>query len=189
MGVILDLLGSFFVAGLILLIFFQYQADASLGLMEKSVELALLEEFRQTAEVLELDLRRAGVTTEAAERFSIMDEQHLVFKSGVDSDGDGQMDCVGDVEYLLGTTSQAGDTPNPDDRPLIRAVDGGEPKVIATHLIDWTISYLNRNGQVVAASAEVRMLQIEFTLTAAIPIADHYSSISYQKTIYLPNCL
>jgi hypothetical protein len=133
-AVIIDILGSMVIGGLLLLILFQMNDNATKNTYNFTGELVVQKNLVTTVEVLEYDFRKIGYCEDAKklpnpEQNAILyaDTSDIRFLTDVmippynDPQGDGILDTV---EYKLGPTSELTGTPNPDDRKLYRIVNG-----------------------------------------------------------------
>jgi hypothetical protein len=138
-AVILDILGSTVIGGILLLIMFQLNDNATKNTYNFSGELVAQQNLVTTVEVLEYDFRKIGycenpqaLPNPEENAILLADTSRIMFLTDVmvspysDPHGDGTIDTL---EYYLGPTSGLSSTPNPNDRMLYRIVDGDTSKV------------------------------------------------------------
>ena len=117
MGLLLDLVGSAFIAGILILLLFQantYQTNTRLA---SDSELQMQQNARTLADILSYDLRKVGYEYDG-QPFIQVDSERICFYADMDRDGHEDI-----VTYFLGDTSLARSTPNPNDRVMIRVVN------------------------------------------------------------------
>jgi hypothetical protein len=138
-AVILDILGSTVIGGILLLIMFQLNDNATRNTYNFTGELTVQKNLVTTVEVLEYDFRKIGYCEDPQklpfpeqDAILLADTNRIIFLTDVmvspynDPHGDGKLDTL---EYCLGDTSGLSVTPNPDDKMLYRIVDGDTIKV------------------------------------------------------------
>jgi len=133
-AVIIDILGSMVIGGILLLILFQMNDNATQNTYNFSGELAVQQNLVTTVEVLEYDFRKIGYCEDPQalpnpEENAILlaDTNRIRFLTDVmeppynNPHGDGTLDII---EYRLGPATELSGTQNPNDKILYRIVNG-----------------------------------------------------------------
>lgn len=143
---ILDLVGSMIIGGLLLLILFKLNDNATANTYNFSGEVTVQEDLVTTIEVLEYDFRKIGYCENPYNlvnpAVSILYADTSRIKFLTDEDFDGTPDTL---EYYLGPASELTGTPNPNDRKLYRVVNG-VPSGANLGITQFHISYFNALG-------------------------------------------
>lgn len=147
---LLDLIGSMVIGGLLLLILFRINDNATANTYNFSGEVTVQEDLVTTIEVLEYDFRKIGYCENpinlpnAAVSILYADTSRIRFLT--DQDFNGTPDTM---EYYLGPASELTGTPNPNDRKLYRVING-IPTGANLGITHFRISYYNALGQPIA---------------------------------------
>lgn len=178
MGAILDIVGSFIIGGLILLLVLSVNGNVSQMATEEQMRLMVQENITELAEEIEYDFRKI------AYRFStpssaIISADSVSIKFWCDIDNDGVQDSV---RYWLGPTSGTPGTPNPRDRILYRKVNnqtiGG-----ALGVVDFRLTYFNSSGAQTANLTQVKSILFSLTVESPFPIDTTYTQSSWSALV------
>jgi hypothetical protein len=174
-AVIIDILGSMVIGGILLLILFQMNDNATQNTYNFSGELVMQQNLVTTVEVLEYDFRKIGYCEDPTKlpnpelnAIRYADASHIKFYTDVmispynDPNGDGSIDSI---EYKLGPASELSGTPNPDDKILYRIVNGVS-RGVNLGITEFKIKYFTDkliNGNVTLAEIPSSELPLTYT--------------------------
>lgn len=158
MSVMLDIFGSVFIAGMLLLLILKLNLFASTASYTSDTELKLQQNAKTLGEILNYDLRKIGykydgVAIIAAEEKRIkfwadmQPPEKILNEDGstlIDNAGHGTPD---QVEYYFDEATDVTGTQNPNDRVLVRIVNDTERIDGPTlGLVDLKFTYYNHTG-------------------------------------------
>ena len=162
MSVMLDIFGSAFIAGMLLLMVLKLNLFASNANYYSDNELKLQQNAKTLAEILNYDLRKIGYKNESTSML-IADPKRIKFFADMDEPGTAGHGVIDVVEYFLGDSTEATGTSNPRDKVLYRVLNNtdtlGGPSL---GLVDLQFSYLNSKGVVTSILDSIRYIKAEF---------------------------
>ncbi|PIW70433.1 MAG: hypothetical protein COW08_01870 [Ignavibacteriales bacterium CG12_big_fil_rev_8_21_14_0_65_30_8] len=169
MGVstILDIIGSIFVGGLLLLILFRLNTSATGTLYNSNSELNVQQSMISVVEVLESDFRKIGYCKDwtkipdPSKSILYADSNSIKFLTDVYNDG-----VVDSIYYYIGSTSELSNSPNPRDRLLYRVVNTEQAKSSNVGITKFTLKYFDAlrnpiNENPVSVPALISSIQID----------------------------
>lgn len=175
----LDIIGSFIVAGLLLLTLM----NVSVGVSE-TTHWASMEQVAQGAAqtmglILEADLRRVGyLVPEGNGVFLAADTSNVKFAGDVDDDG--QPDTV---RYWVGAASEASASVNPNDRVLHRSQNGVEDVPTEMGVTSLQFKYYDFKGLTTSNKSKIRSVRATIAVESAEPYKDAYAQAGWQLRI------
>ncbi len=162
MSVMLDIFGSAFIAGMLLLMVLKLNLFASNANYYSDNELKLQQNAKTLAEILNYDLRKIGYKNPSTSML-IADPKRIKFFADMDEPGTAGHGVIDVVEYFLGDSTEATGTSNPRDKVLYRVLNNtdtlGGPSL---GLVDLQFSYLNSKGVVTSILDSIRYIKAEF---------------------------
>lgn len=170
MSAVLDMVGSFIIGGLLLLMILSVNANFNITSTEDRLELIVQENLTEIVEVLEYDFRKIGYgVTSAFTAITSIDTSAIAFWSDLDNDG-----TIDQVTYSLSLPNAVPGTMNPRDRILHRTVNG---QTISSSLGITSIqmSYFDESGVVTTNPQMVRSIEYSITVESTIPIDSVYA--------------
>jgi len=178
MSTILDLVGSFVIGGLLMMMILRVNINFNQMSIEDRLELSTQECLTGLVEEIEYDFRKMGYgVANPALAVIASDSSSISFFADLDNDG-----TVETVTYQLGPTSEVSGTNNPRDRVLRRSVNGtsvgGSLGVVAFQMITYDISR--------TVTADTKLIKsIDYILTAEspFPVDSVYAISSWRGTI------
>jgi hypothetical protein len=191
MAYLLDILGSFAVGALVMLMLFRFNQTMLSASNEK-----LLYNISQlntvvASEVIEYDFYKIGYRVpDTTAVFLDCDDDGITYLSDVNNDG-----VVDTVEYYLSELKELEKTTNPKDRNLYRRVNKGVPEII-TPLINFELGYRDTNGVAITPVSElsdakkreaIRGIDVYILLESADPINNLYQGTEWSRNIALKN--
>ena len=163
MAVIIDILGSSFIGGLLLLLMLKLNLFANSSSITSDNELKLQQNAKTLAEIINYDFRKIGYGCDST-AIGIADSTHIKFYSDIDRNN-----TVDVIEYYTGDTTQATGTENPRDIILYRKFNGvamGGPTLGLTKI---KLSYLDEFNIATNVLANIRYIKIELWVESTIP--------------------
>lgn len=163
MAVIIDILGSTFIGGLILLLIVKLNLFAASNGVSSDNELKLQQNAKTLAEIINYDFRKIGYECDST-AIAIADSQHIKFYADIDRNN-----TIDVIEYYVSDSTKAQGTENPRDIVLYRRVNGvdfGGPSLGLTKL---KLSYLNDYNIVTNILADIRYIKVELWVESTIP--------------------
>ena len=124
MSVMLDIFGSVFIAGMLLLLILKLNLFASTASYTSDTELKLQQNAKTLAEIMNYDLRKIGYKVDSV-AITYADSNKIKFWADMQPPGTAGHGVIDEVEYYFDTTDVAGTT-NPNDGVLVRIVNGTE---------------------------------------------------------------
>ena len=147
---IIDIIGSVFVGGLLLIILFRLNNSATSTLYNNNSELNVQLAMVSVVEVLESDFRKIGYCKDWKKipnpRKAILyaGSNSIKFLSDINNDG-----IVDSVYYYVGPTSALSNTPNKRDRLLYRVVNKDVPKSSNVGITKFSLKYFDALGNTI----------------------------------------
>ena len=180
----LDLLGSYIIAGAIILMVGRLNVYV-LNSSNENLQ-ANLEQLKLTAssEIIDYDFYKIGYKI-TGDKIVLADSDKIKFYSDINNDGTGDT-----LYYYYGDVSELLSTKNPSDKLLYRIFNNGTP--FSSNIItDFKISYFDSlNTQISYASLsnqssrnDIRTIQIYLKVESAEPVDTVYQAVEWQKKI------
>jgi hypothetical protein len=163
MAVVIDILGSSFIGGIILLLILKLNLFASSNGVSSDNELKLQQNAKTLAEIINYDFRKIGYECDST-AIAIADSQHIKFYGDIDRNK-----TVDIVEYYVSDSTKAAGTENPRDIVLYRKVNGVEQGGPSLGLTKIKFSYLNEYNVVTNVLVNIRYIKIEIWVESTIP--------------------
>lgn len=123
MSSLLDIFGSTFIAGMLLLLILKLNLFASTASYSSDTELKLQQNAKTLAEILNYDLRKIGYKHNGI-AITHADSNKIEFITDLQPPGISGHDTSDVVEYFIKDSTHATGTINPNDRILVRVVNG-----------------------------------------------------------------
>ena len=148
---ILDLISSTVVFGSLLIMALRVNSSMVENMSEYRGDIVVQENLVEITKLLEYDFRKIGYCKDPTKMSDpslaiiYADSVHIKFytdlavgTSSTDLQGDGNLDIL---DYYVGPTSEAADTPNPNDRLLYRVENNGTPHGVNMGVTIFDIEY------------------------------------------------
>lgn len=165
----LDILGSMFIGGILMLSLFQVNTNVITNLGYYTSDFGLQVGLLDLVQVIENDLKRTGYSKTVGEikftKDAIIEADSASIKIVGDVDADSTLDTV---RYYVGPTSEMSNTTNPRDRILYRRINNQTPFLLATGITVFDLMYFDSFND---------------TLTTPIPRAETGSVVSIQVSL------
>jgi hypothetical protein len=180
----LDVVGSFVVGGIVILILanlnFSISAAASENLFSGIVQRGLT----SATDLMEYDLYKIGYRS-SGNKIEIADSNEIKFYSDIDNDG-----VSDELHYFVGDAVSFTETSNPNDFLLTREKNKEKPAA-SIPVVDFKLTYYDSLGQkidyaLLSSQSErdkIKTLRIRMKCESADMIDDHYEAVEWEKTI------
>ncbi len=192
---LLDIIGSFVVAGLLLIMGLRLNAQANEATLVYNGNAILQQNLTALVDILENDFRRIGYCkdwTKIADpslSIRIADSNRIRFLTDMTSTsnpyGDGALDSI---TYYVGPTSELTATPNPYDRYLYRQVNNQTPYPMNLGVTQFSFKYFDAlNDPIpfpVLDPREIYIMQISITIQSAAPYKQEYMNDPSQYDVF-----
>ncbi len=192
---LIDIIGSFIVAGLLLIMGLRLNAQASEATLVYNGNAILQQNLTALVDILENDFRRIGYCkdwTKIADpslSIRIADSNRIRFLTDMTSTsnpyGDGALDSI---TYYVGPTSELTATPNPYDRYLYRRVNNQTPYPMNLGVTQFSFKYFDAlNDPIpfpVSDPREIYIMQISITIQSAAPYKQEYMNDPSQYDVF-----
>lgn len=185
MSILLDILGSTFIGGIVLLLLMKLNLFASTAGYTSDTELRMQQNVKTLAEILNYDLRKVGYGCDST-AILVADSTRIKFKADMQEPGAYGHGILDIVEYYVTDSTKASGTPNPRDRVLVRIVNGTDtisgPSLGLTKL---RFTYLNTSGNITNVLEDIRYIKSELWLESSESHHDMFTdSTQYAKTYW-----
>lgn len=179
MSTTIDLIGSFIIGGLLLLVVLMAQGNLAQNSYERTMDLIAQENMATLVEIFQHDVRKMGFgVPDSVEAVVAADSTSVIFLADLDANG-----SVDTVAYSVSDTSAASATENPRDRLFFRRVNGGPSGGITMGVTDFHLTYLDSSGSVTTTPAQIRAVDIEISVESLYPYDHRYATATWEGTI------
>lgn len=176
---ILDIIGSFVIAGFLFLMTMRMNVAAQETSSAYHIQLGLQTNLTTMVSILEFDLRKIGYCRDFSK---IPDPTKALLKADTtsikflcDYNNDGILDSI---YYYLGPTSELADTPNPRDRYLYKQTNNGTPEKWNFGTTKFAFKYYDALGDSllfpIAQPSLVSSMEISVQVEAPDPYEQQY---------------
>ncbi|MCH8170038.1 MAG: hypothetical protein IIB07_02760 [Bacteroidetes bacterium] len=180
----LDLIGSYIIAGTILLMIGRlniYILNSSNEYLQSNMEQLKLS---TSADIIDYDFYKIGYRI-TGDKIILADSDKIKFYTDIDNDGTGDS-----LYYYTGNISELSSTVNPKDKLLYRILNN-ETALSANAVTDFKLTYFDSlNAQISYSSLtnqssrnDIRTIQIYLKVESAEPIDTVYQAVEWQKKI------
>lgn len=163
MNILIDILGSSFIGGTLLLLILKLNVYGTNQRFASDSELQLQQNAKTQAEILNYDLRKIGYGCDST-AIKIAEEEKLTFYADMDRDG-----VVDEVSYFVDKTSSNGTT-NPNDIVLCRVVNADTIKGPSLGLTRIRFSYLDSKGVATTLLWNIKYVKVELWVETTEPV-------------------
>jgi hypothetical protein len=163
MASLIDILGSSFIGGLLLLLLLKLNLFASSSSVTSDNELKLQQNSKTLAEIINYDFRKIGYECDST-AIAIADSNHIKFYADLDRNN-----TVDVLEYYTSDTTVASSTDNPRDIILYRKYNGVEMGGPTLGLTRFKLSYLNEFNVSTSVLDSIKYVKVELWVESTIP--------------------
>ena len=162
MNVILDLLGSSFVGGMILLMILQMNLFMSNGRSYSDQELQMQQNAKTQADIINYDLRKIGYD-HSGTSILIAEKEKIKFVGDLERPGETGYGTLDTVEYFVKDSSFAAGTSNPRDIILVRVLNNKDSIAgPSLGLVKLNFSYLDSLSTPTTDLSKIKFIKTEF---------------------------
>lgn len=172
MAVWLDIIGSFVFGSLLGLNVLRLNADMADHSYRASLSYIAQSSAVTMGQIVEEDLRKIGYGVSGS-AIALADSVQLCFLADLDEDSEADT-----LYYYLGSPAQASATPNPADRVLYRALNGGTPLELDLGVTEFRLSYFDADGDSLALPVtlgDIRQIRVDMTVESTAPYDTTYA--------------
>lgn len=173
MGAYLDIVGSFVIAGLLVLAIFSTSANLTATATQNALDVLAQENLSVVTEMILYDFHKIGFyPSDVApddDRILAMSSNGIRFRSDIDNDG-----LVDTVAYSVGDTAEVSGTPNPKDFILYRLVNREARLGAALGVTAFELVCRDAADQVTAVPSEVRSIEVTVAVESPYAFEDLY---------------
>ena len=169
MNILLDLFGSIFIAGLLLLMILKLNLFASNANYYSDNELKLQQNAKTLAEIINYDLRKVGYQHNGTAIIAA-EPTRIKFYADMEAPGTAGHGTMDIVEYYLSDSTEASSTLNLRDKILYRIVNNDTIGGPSLGLVDLKFSYLDSTGVVTNLLDKIKYIKAEFWVEPYDPV-------------------
>ncbi|HPG40211.1 MAG TPA: hypothetical protein PLP19_14830 [bacterium] len=196
MNSMMDVIISFVIAGMIILIVIQVDSNVKSSSIFIEQDLHAQEYMKLTADVMNWELRKIGHCLAKPERaIRVADTSRIVFDYNKNpravlgfNNGDSTR-----IEYLFNVLDET--TPNPRDKKFIRKIDGASHNGYSLGLTRVFMQYYNKQGTLLATPVcadslrKIKTIRVNLEIESKEPFKEEYSRFIYSMRITPKNLL
>ncbi|MCE1188552.1 MAG: hypothetical protein LWX56_05365 [Ignavibacteria bacterium] len=188
---ILDILGSMFIGGILLLSLKQVNYNVVMNAQFYNVDFLLQRQLFQDVQILERDIKRIAYTkggpiSPQSNAIPLADTSALTLVGDVDATNSSKTDTIA---YYLGATSELSSTTNPNDRILYRRVNNQTPIALETGVTQFRFLYMNSLNDTLATpmssaagtSGQIASIQVAIRLESGDSYNEQFSASDRKK--------
>lgn len=192
MAYMLDILGSFAIGALVLLMIFRFNQTMLSAATEKLLYNIAQLNTVAASEVIEYDFYKIGfrVNTDTLDVFEYCELSGIKYLSDVDNNG-----VMDTIEYSISDTEDLSSTVNPNDRLLYRTVNGGSPQIVSS-VVAFELAYRDSAGVFITPISElssagkrreVRGIDVYIHIESPDQIGGLYQGTEWTRNLVLKN--
>ena len=190
MSVNLDLIGSFIIAGTLLLAVLNLNASLVDSSYQNTLDLIAQQNLSALGKLIRYDFCKIGfgVSTTA---ILLADSTQITFQTDIDRDGD-----VDTLRYYISEPTAAASTLNPEDRLLYRVVNSEPAEGDAWGVTEFELRYLDASGSETGDPGSIRAIEVALILQGVYPYGkiivegvekNRYSQVTWETTFWPRN--
>jgi hypothetical protein len=162
MSTFLDIVGSSFIAGMLLLLVMKMNLFMSNASFESDNELKLQQNAKTLAEILNNDFRKIGYK-HSGTAFLTAEKEQIKFVGDLQRPGESGYGIMDTVEYFIRDSSYSSGTTNPDDIILVRVLNGTDSITGSSlGMVKLQFTYLDSISIPTADLAKIKYIKTEF---------------------------
>ncbi|HZW39447.1 MAG TPA: hypothetical protein VFF33_09125 [Ignavibacteriaceae bacterium] len=177
MQIILDITGSFIVAGIFVLLMLNLKVYENDNKYSSDSELSLQSHAKTLAEIVNYDLRKIGFK-HAGTDIIVAQNKKLSFYADIDSNN--VMDIV---TYQLSDSLKMLETENPRDKILYRIVNNDTSTGSSLGLVNLNFIYRTSSGAIATALDSIKYIEAEMWVETLNKVKDKYPFTYWELTI------
>lgn len=169
MSVLLDIFGSTFIGGMLLLLIIKLNLFSSQASFSSDNELKMQQNAKTLAEIMNYDFRKIGYN-HSGTALTVAKKDHIKFYADLEPPGISGHGTIDEVEYYLLDSTKATGTSNQSDKILVRRVNNG-PEVAGPSLglVKLEFSYLDSLNNPSADLSKIKYIKTEIWIEPTEP--------------------
>ena len=185
MGYLLDIVGSFIIAGMVVMILLAVNINNTAS--SSVILFTTLEQRKVTdvSELVEYDFYKLGYRI-PGEKISVADSNEIKFYTDINDN-----DLADSIHYYLGETTDLSYTSNPDDKPLHRNRNNQDSLSTEIPVVDFHLSYFDSIGNSLdyasltssAGRELIKSIKIKITVESDEIYDEQYRTSEWKKKI------
>jgi hypothetical protein len=180
----LDMLGSFFVGGIVLLILTNINFSTNSAAVENLYAGITQRSIISATDLIEYDFYKMGFRCSSS-KIVLADSTEIKFFSDLDNTG-----VPDELHYFVGDSTSFPETCNPNDY-LLKRVRNSESNPATIPVTDFKIIYFDSLGKKInytlltnqSERDKIKTVRIRIECESANKIEDHYEAVEWEKTI------
>lgn len=185
MNIMLDLIGSTFIGGLLLMLILKLNLYSQNASYNSDSELRLQQNAKTLAEILNYDLRKVGHGFDSTAIITA-DSNRIKFYADMNEPGTFGSGTVDIVEYFVTGNSYASQTENPNDKVLVRVLNGSDTlSGPSLGLVKLVFSYFDSGFNNTTSKDSIKYIKTEFWVESLDQISGAFGQqIGYPFTYW-----
>ena len=185
MNIMLDLIGSTFIGGLLLMLILKLNLYSQNASYNSDSELRLQQNAKTLAEILNYDLRKVGHGFDSTAIITA-DSNRIKFYADMNEPGTFGSGTVDIVEYFVTGNSYAAQTENPNDKVLVRVLNGSDTlSGPSLGLVKLVFSYFDSGFNNTTSKDSIKYIKTEFWVESLDQISGAFGQqIGYPFTYW-----
>ena len=176
MNVLIDLIGSSFIGGVLLLLILKLNLYSQNTGISSDTELKMQQNAKTLAEILSYDLRKVGYNCDST-AIIVADSNRIKFYADMNEPGTSGYGTMDVVEYFLSSPSKASATTNPRDVVLTRVVNGTDTlSGPSLGLVRLRFSYFDKTFAATTDLHNITYIKTEFWVESLEPIEVNFGT-------------
>ena len=176
MNVLIDLIGSSFIGGILLLLILKLNLYSQNTGISSDSELRIQQNAKTLAEIINYDLRKVGYNYNNTAIITA-DSNKIKFYADMNEPGTTGYGTVDVVEYFLSSPSKAASTTNPKDVVLTRVLNGSDTlSGPSLGLVKLVFSYFDKGLAATTLPDSIKFIKTEFWVESLDPIEVNFGT-------------
>jgi hypothetical protein len=176
MNVLIDLIGSSFIGGILLILILKLNLYSQNSSYSSDTELKMQQNAKTLAEILNYDLRKVGYNYSNTAILNA-DSNRIKFYADLNEPGTTGYGTVDVVEYFLSSPSEAAGTTNPNDVVLTRIINGTDSSSgPSLGLVKLVFSYFDQKFASTVIMDSIKYIKTEFWVESLEPLEVNFGT-------------
>jgi len=184
MATLLDIMGATAIGSFIIFMILQMNLRISDSAGETFLSALVQSEALNAAQIVQYDFYKIGYG-DSGSTITKADTAEIKYLSDVDDNG-----SVDTVYYYEGSVSNKTNTPNPNDFPIYRSLNGGAAEIVTT-VTNFSMTYYDSSGTEITAIQlanqtnrdKIKSIEVYLSFESAEPIDTVYQGIDWMRVI------
>jgi len=176
MNVLIDLIGSSFIGGILLLLILKLNLYSQNASISSDSELRIQQNAKTLAEIINYDIRKVGYNYNNTAIITA-DSNKIKFYADMNEPGTAGYGTIDVVEYFLSSPSKAASTTNPKDVVLTRVLNGTDSlSGPSLGLVRLVFSYFDNKLTTTTNLDSIKFIKTEFWVESLDPIEVNFGT-------------